>query len=430
LDLINCTNLIPLQGLGIDFFMGFLYNIFINIYGAMISLASFFGEKARKLRAGQRQAFELLVSKIDPNTSYVWFHAASLGEFEQGRPVMEQLKKEQPDTKILLTFFSPSGYEVRKNYEGAAIVSYLPLDTPGNAFRFMKLVKPVKAVFIKYEFWPNYLLALKAQKIPVYSISAIFRPEQIFFKWYGKWYRDLLCTFNHIFVQDKTSLDLLHANGIENVTVAGDTRFDRVTDLAKTSNIIPLVETFVKESKKVIVAGSTWPKDEELLVRYLKEHADVKLILVPHEIHEAHLSGIIKLLDTNFVRYTQADHSSVLYANCLIVDTMGMLSSIYRYASVAYIGGGFGVGIHNTLEAAVYDVPVVFGPNYLKFREACELIAAGGAFSVDTYETFEANLDILLNNKLSGKLAGDYVKNNTGATKMIIKLLCTPLTSK
>jgi len=410
--------------------MGFLYNFFINIYGALISLASLFVEKARKLRCGQREAFELLESKIEPNARYIWFHAASLGEFEQGRPVIEQLRQEQPDTKIILTFFSPSGYEVRKNYEGADIVSYLPLDTPGNAKRFIKLVKPVQAVFIKYEFWPNYLLALKAQKVPVYSISTIFRPEQIFFKWYGKWYRDLLSTFNHIFVQDNISLELLLAHGIEKVSVAGDTRFDRVADLAKKARTIPLVEAFVSGAQKVIVAGSTWPKDEELLVRYLREHADVKLILVPHEIHEAHLSGILSLLENNFVRYTEADKTSIHTTNCLVVDTIGLLSSIYRYASVAYIGGGFGVGIHNTLEAAVYDVPVVFGPNYHKFREARELIAEGGAFTVDNYETLEANLDNLLKDNQSGKLAGDYVKKNTGATEMIIKSLCPPSASK
>jgi len=346
-----------------------------------------------------------------------------LGEFEQGRPVMEQLKKEQPETKILLTFFSPSGYEIRKNYAGADIVSYLPLDIPGNAWCFVNLVKPSKAIFIKYEFWPNYLRALKAANVPVYSISAIFRPEQVFFKGYGKWYKSLLETFTHVFVQDKASLELLATNGINKVSVAGDTRFDRVADLAKQAKVIPLIEAFIKGTEKIIVAGSSWPKDEELLVRYLKEHAGVKLILVPHEIHETHISGIARLLSTDFVRYTQATEVNVQQVNCLIVDTIGLLSSIYRYANVAYIGGGFGIGIHNTLEAAVWNVPVVFGPNYEKFREARELIALGGAFSINDYETLEIQLDNLLADNKAGQIAGEYVKINTGATGLIIEKL-------
>jgi len=410
--------------------MNHLYNIAISIYGALIFLASLFNEKARLLHDGQHQAFKLLKEKIDPNATYVWFHSASLGEFEQGRPVIEQLKREQPDIKIVLTFFSPSGYEVRKNYAGADIVSYLPLDTPRAASKFVELLKPAKAIFIKYEFWPNYLLALQAAKVPVFSISAIFRPGQVFFKSYGKWYRGLLGTFSHIFVQDVYSAELLEKYGLKNVSVAGDTRFDRVVDLAEQAKIIPLVEAFVGDAPKVIVAGSTWPKDEELLVRYLKAHAGVKLILVPHEIHEAHLSGITRLLDTDFVRYTQATDSSVLSTNCLIVDTIGLLSSIYRYTNVSYVGGGFGVGIHNTLEAAVYGVPVVFGPNYLKFREARELIAAGGAFSINNYEELEAQLDNLFADKQAGKIAGEYVTKNTGATAEICKILSLPDLSK
>lgn len=401
--------------------MGLLYNIGICFYKLGIFVASFFNEKVAKLRKGQRDAFAILKKNADANTSYIWFHAASLGEFEQGRPVMEQLKKEQPNTKILLTFFSPSGYEVRKNYAGADIVSYLPLDTPLAAWNFVRLVNPSKVVFIKYEFWPNYLKALKVANVPVYSISAIFRPQQIFFQWYGKWYKNLLKTIQHIFVQDKNSLELLQQNGITNVSVAGDTRFDRVTDLAAQAKRIPLVEAFVKGADKVIVAGSTWPKDEELLVRYLKLHPDVKLILVPHEIHTAHITGISKLLDGKFVRYTDANEENVLTTNCLVVDTIGLLSSIYQYARVAYIGGGFGVGIHNTLEAVVWNVPVVFGPNYRKFREARELIAIGGAFSIPYYKLLEVEFDKLLNDAKAGKIAGEYVKNNTGATNLILK---------
>ena len=403
--------------------MKILYSIGISIYGAFIFLASLFNEKARLLRKGQHDAFDLLKGKADPNARYVWFHAASLGEFEQGRPVIEQLKREQPGIKILLTFFSPSGYEVRKNYSGADLVSYLPLDTPANAARFVKLVKPSKVIFIKYEFWPNYLLTLKEANVPVFSISAIFRPEQVFFKGYGKWYLHLLGTFKHIFVQDQVSLDLLERHQISNASICGDTRFDRVYDLFMQAKQLPLIEAFVKTAEKVIVAGSTWPKDEELLVRYLRLHPDVKLILVTHEIHYAHISEISKLLDGKFVRYSEATPENVQSTHCLVVDVIGILSSIYRYGQVAYIGGGFGVGIHNTLEAAVYGVPVVFGPNYHKFREARELIAVGGAFSISNYVILEAQFDALLKDPKAGKAAGEYVKQNTGATEMIIKRL-------
>lgn len=404
--------------------MRFLYNTGICLYQIVIFIASFFNEKAKKLRIGQREALTILKNKIEPDTSYVWFHAASLGEFEQGRPVIEELKKMNPGIKILLTFFSPSGYEIRKNYAGADVISYLPIDKASAAKKFVKLVKPSKAIFIKYEFWPNYFIALKAAGVPVYSISAIFRPEQVFFKWYGHWYKNLLQNIQHIFVQDNASMLLLKKHGIERVTVAGDTRFDRVADLATQAKKIPLVEAFVNGSKKVIVAGSSWPKDEELLVRYLKAHPDVKMILVPHEIHETHISGISKLIDGNFVRYTEATTENILNYNCLVVDTIGLLSSIYQYAHLAYIGGGFGVGIHNTLEAAVWNIPVVFGPNYQKFREARELIATGAAGSIMNYEQLEAEFEKMLNNTKAGNMAGEYVKNNTGATLLILKEIC------
>jgi len=402
--------------------MGSLYNFGIYFYKLGIWIFSLFNEKARKLLVGQNQAFAILEEKIIPNANYVWFHAASLGEFEQGRPVIEKLKLEQPDRKILLTFFSPSGYEVRKNYAGADIVCYLPLDTPSNAKRFVKLVKPSKAIFIKYEFWPNYLLALQAAKVPVFSISAIFRPQQVFFKWYGKWYRDLLSTFKHIFVQDLSSLQLLAESIITDVSVAGDTRFDRVYDLFQQAKQLPLIEEFCK-GKQVLVAGSTWGKDEELLVQYLNLHPDIKLILVPHEIHQAHITEISKLLNGNFVRYSDANSENLKTTNCLVVDVIGILSSIYRYANVAYIGGGFGVGIHNTLEAAVYGVPVVFGPNFQKFREARDLISIGGAFSISNFVILEAQIDQLFKSNEAGKKAGEYVKNNTGATELICKTL-------
>jgi len=403
--------------------MRLIYNIGIYFYKLAIFIASFFDKKARLLHKGQQEALTLLKEKVDPNAGYVWFHAASLGEFEQGRPVIERLKAENPETKILITFFSPSGYEIRKNYNGADIVSYLPLDTYFAARNFVKLVKPSKAVFVKYEFWPNYLLALQQADVPVYSISAIFRESQVFFKVYGGWYRSLLRVFSHIFVQDNASLDLLKKYDITNASVCGDTRFDRVYDLYSQAKQLPLIEEFAKGGQPIIVAGSTWPKDEELLVQYLKLHPDLKLILVPHEVHQSHILEISKLLDGKFVRYSEANSENLAQANCLVVDVIGILSSIYRYANVAYIGGGFGVGIHNTLEAAVWHVPVVFGPNYQRFREARELISVGGAFAISNYTLLETQLNRLLKDEQAGKMAGEYVKNNTGATQLILNKL-------
>lgn len=403
--------------------MKFIYNIGIRVYQLGIFVASFFNDKASKLRKGQSAAFGILQDKINPETEYIWFHAASLGEFEQGRPVIERIKQDQPDSKILLTFFSPSGYEIRKNYPLADVICYLPLDTKANAKRFVKRVNISKAIFIKYEFWPNYIQSLKRAGVAAISISAIFRPKQIFFRSYGQWYLRLLKTFAHIFVQDAASYQLLAERGFSNISVAGDTRFDRVNDLARQAKKIPLVEEFVKGAEKVIVAGSSWPADEELLVKYLKIHPEIKLILVPHEIHEGHISGIEKLVDGKCVRFTEADNTNIKQNNCLIVNTIGLLSSIYQYAHVAYIGGGFGVGIHNTLEASVWNVPVVFGPNYQKFREARELIALGGAFSISDDNELETLLNRLLTGNAAGQKAGNYVRENAGATDLIMQTI-------
>lgn len=402
-----------------------LYSIGISLYGVCIAVAALFNKKARKLYCGQRKAFSVLAGKIDPSKRYIWIHAASVGEFEQGRPLIEKIKSEQPDTPVLLTFYSPSGYEAKKNYPYADIVSYLPSDTKRNARKFVKMVNPSKAVFVKYEFWPNYLLALQEKGIPTFIVSAIFRRDQLFFKSYGKWYLSLLKTFDHIFVQTQASADLLAEYGVDkDVTVAGDTRFDRVVEQSTMAKQFPLIEQFV-DGKPVIIAGSTWLKDEELLIQYLNETPDIKLIIVPHEINKSHLYDIFKLLQGNYIRYTDATVADIDNYNCMVVDAIGMLSSLYQYASVAYIGGGFGVGIHNLLEAAVYDVPVVFGPNYQKFNEAKELIKAGGGFSVNNY----AELKDIFGNLLSdtenntGKIAGNYVRENTGATEKIFNLL-------
>ncbi|MDR0371770.1 MAG: 3-deoxy-D-manno-octulosonic acid transferase [Prevotellaceae bacterium] len=403
--------------------MNILYNIAILCYGRFIALATLFNAKARLLRNGQADSFAVLNTEINKNGEYTWFHSASLGEFEQGRPVIEALKRNKPEIKILLTFFSPSGYEIRKRYDKADVVVYLPLDTKKNARKFLQTVPLKQAVFIKYEFWPNYLQALFRSNIPVYSISAIFRPRQLFFKPYGKWYLNLLSGFTRIFVQDTPSFELLQQHRIKQVTVAGDTRFDRVLEIRQQAKKLPVIEAF-RAGKKMIVAGSVWPQDEKLLVQYADEHPDVKMVIVPHEIHRSHLDGLSALLKNNFITYSTATPEQACLSGRLVVDAVGFLSSIYQYADVAYIGGGFGVGIHNTLEAAVYGIPVVFGRNFQKFREARELIEIGGAFSITDYESLKTCFDLLLTDAgKAGTIAGEYVKNNAGATGKIIKEL-------
>jgi 3-deoxy-D-manno-octulosonic-acid transferase len=404
-----------------------LYNLSIYLYSFAVALVSPFHKKARMTREGQKKAYSILREKIDKDFKYIWFHAASLGEFEQGRPMIEKIKSDYPGYKVLLTFFSPSGYEVRKNYNGADIICYLPFDTPGRVRKFMNLVNPAIAIFIKYEFWYNYLSTLKKRNIPTYIISAIFRKDQIFFKWYGGFYRKVLGCFNHLYVQDEASKALLEEYGVDNVTVAGDTRFDRVLDIQSQARILDVVESFAgKDNKgKILVAGSSWPQDEEIFVDYFNEHPEMKLIIAPHEIHEEHIKSIIALLKRPYIRMSEATKENVSDKDCLIIDCFGLLSSIYRYGDIAYIGGGFGVGIHNTLEAAVYGIPVIFGPNYTKFKEARDLISVGGAFSVENKSSFKNKIEKLLNNddllNKSGHEAGHYVKNNAGGTERILR---------
>ncbi len=363
----------------------------------------------------------------------VWFHAASVGEFEQARPLIEKLRAENRQAKILLTFFSPSGYELRKNYAMVDKVVYLPFATGKNARRFLDIVKPEKVIFIKYEFWPAYLKELKKREIQTYLVSAIFRPKQLFFRWYGGLYKKLLTCFTRIFVQDTASIELLakhkiaratEEGGYENCQVTGDTRFDRVTAVAKEAKEVPFVERFAYEQPKVLIAGSTWPKDEELLVKYVMNRPDVKLVLVPHEIHEGHLHEIFQLFLGQMVRYTQANTCNIVSTQTVVVDTIGYLSSIYRYGHVAYIGGGFGVGIHNTIEAAVYGMPVVFGPNYKNFREAKGLIAAGASRSVRNYAELEAALDeAFARRDEMGEAAKAYCQSELGATDAIYQAI-------
>ncbi len=405
--------------------MKWLYNFGIFCYKQLVSLAAIKNAKARKLSQGQKELFGYLTQKADSQGGYIWIHASSLGEFEQGRPLIESIKQNRPEAKILLTFFSPSGYEVRKEYNGADLVCYLPFDLPGNVHRFLDLVKPTCAIFIKYEFWANYLNELNRREIPTYIISAIFRPQQVFFHpyTYGNFFRRLLYNFTHLYVQDENSQQLLEGIGITNVTIAGDTRFDRVCNIRQAAKELPSVESFTS-NRPTLIAGSSWPKDEEILIDYFNRHPQLKLILAPHEIHESHLQFIEKLLKRPAVRYSQATPEAIAQSDCLIIDCFGLLSSIYRYGTLAYVGGGFGVGIHNIAEAAVYGIPVIFGPNYDRFKEAHELIACQGGFTIHNEKEFIDLADQLLSNpdKLNdaGNRAGHYIASNSGATGIIL----------
>lgn len=403
-----------------------LYNLAIGIYDLIVHIMAPFSRKPRKMMKGHWVVYELLRQQIEKDDRYIWFHAASLGEFEQGRPLIEKIRAKYPDYKILLTFFSPSGYEVRKNYRGADVVCYLPFDKPRNVKKFLDISNPVMAFFIKYEFWKNYLDELNKRRIPVYSVSSIFRKDQIFFKWYGGTYRNVLKNFDYLFVQNEASRRFLSKIGINKVTVVGDTRFDRVLQIREEAKELPLVEKF-KGDSFTLVAGSSWGPDEDLFLEYFNTHPEMKLIIAPHVIDENHLVEIISKLKRPYVRYTRADERNVQKADCLIIDCFGLLSSIYRYGEVAYIGGGFGVGIHNTLEAAVYGIPVVFGPKYHKFMEAKQLIEAQGAFSISNYEELGSLFDRFLTDehfhRETGSNAGFYVTNNAGATDKVLSMI-------
>ena len=432
-----------------------MYQIVIYLYLCGVAIASLFSEKVRKMWRGEREAIRILKERVDPQAQYVWFHAASLGEFEQGRPLMERLRRDHPEYKILLTFFSPSGYEVRKNYEGADIVCYLPLDTIRNARRFLRAVRPVMAFFIKYEFWYNYLHILKHRQVPVYSVSSIFRPEQVFFRWYGRQYSRVLKCFTRFFVQNEQSRELLAKLGITEVDVVGDTRFDRVLQIRDAAKQLPLVESFTSGAPHVFVAGSSWPPDEEIFIRYFRDHPEWKLIIAPHVIGEDHLQQIEKLLEgREVIRYTQiaplsspegdtVASSSKGKSNetpsgavggapgavggALIIDCFGLLSSIYRYGQVAYVGGGFGVGIHNVPEAAVWGMPVFFGPNNERFQEAQELKHNGGGIEISSYDDFARQMDRFAADAslitTLGNAAGSYVTDRAGATGKIFQRL-------
>ena len=400
------------------------------------------GKKIIALLKGQREALDKEhIAQLQALRGAIWIHSASVGEFEQARPIIERLRETGERLKIVLTFFSPSGYELRKNYELVDGVFYLPFPNRHNANKFIDALQPSKVLFVKYEFWPPYLRVLKKRGIPTYSISAIFRPTQRFFHWYGKSSLNLLKCFTHLYVQDEASRALLAEHGIANCTVTGDTRFDRVKAIVDSqkskvdSRFTPIAQ-FVEGAERVLVAGSTWPKDEVLLQKYIEdlrlkiEDCSAKLILVPHEINEEHLHFIFNLFEGKMVKYSVISNmpsnesrvNILQHAQVMVLDTIGLLSSIYRFGQVAYIGGGFGVGIHNTIEAAVYGVPVLFGPNYHHFREAQGLIDAGAARSISNYAELEEAIETsFANHEEIGKKAADYVQSELGATQKIFE---------
>jgi 3-deoxy-D-manno-octulosonic-acid transferase len=408
-----------------------LYNLGIRVYHLAILVASLFNKKARLWIHGRKRIFEQISTKIDPASSVIWFHCSSLGEFEQGRPVMEKIHDIFPGRKILLTFFSPSGYEIRKNYSGADYIFYLPLDTRRNALKFLSLVKPETVFFIKYEYWFHFLSHLQKMNVKIYLISGIFRPGQVFFKWYGKWFREILRSFHHLFVQDNESAGLLKSIGFENVTICRDTRFDRVYSIAQKAIEFPLIRSFTN-GKMTLIAGSTWPPDETIIVRFINENKlPVKYIIAPHEIHEHGITQLQESILRKTVRYTSLDESEIKEADVLIIDTIGILSSVYQYGSMAYIGGGFGKGIHNILEAATFGLPIIFGPNFQKFHEANDLIKLNGAFSIKNLGDFNRIINTFIANHQAFKTAGEnsreYVRSNLGATDIITKFVRSSL---
>ncbi|RDV13401.1 3-deoxy-D-manno-octulosonic acid transferase [Pontibacter diazotrophicus] len=405
--------------------MKLLYDIGLKAYKAAIALAAPFNEKAKQMQQGRQQQFERLQQALHGNQSpVVWFHCASLGEFEQGRPVIEAFREAFPEYKILLTFFSPSGYEVRKNYSGADFVLYLPLDSEENATKFIKLVQPKLAVFVKYEFWHYYLQQLQEQQIPVLSISAIFRKEQVFFKPYGQFYRNILKRFTHIYTQNKQSLELLRRINVPHASVAGDTRFDRVLQTAAAVKILPLVEAFVQQ-QQVFMVGSNWPADMEVLLPLIRKYrSSMKFIIAPHEVNESSTSAVMQLVGEKAIRFSEATEADVANYEVLVIDNIGMLSSLYSYGTYAYIGGAFGKGLHNTLEAAVFGLPLFFGPRYSKFQEAKELVELNCAFPVSNAENLLLAFEKVYTSPAFRQRITEnekrYVKQQAGATAKIM----------
>ena len=405
----------------------FLYNISIVLYYIVVAFVSLWDKKAKQWIVGRKDIFKRMAEVISPEDKVVWIHAASLGEFEQGRPVIEKIREQQPEYKILVTFYSPSGYEIRKNYAGADYIFYLPIDTPGNAKKFLDVAHPEIAIIVKYEFWLNLLSELKRRGVRTYLISAIFRRNSIFFRSYGSIWRQALDSFEQMFVQNEESKELLHEIGFDNVVVAGDTRFDRVAEIARNVKKVPIVERF-KGDSPLFVAGSTWRPDEEILQTLINDNPQIKFVVAPHEMENSRIERIIAQTKGGAVRYTlcneESDFSKI---QVLILDTIGILSSVYGYATWSYIGGGFGVGIHNTLEAATFGLPIAFGPNYQKFKEARDMVALGAATKVESAEDLSAWFAPLRDDKSAlqraGSAAKSYTQRNQGATSLIMKIV-------
>lgn len=404
-----------------------LYDLGIKLYEYAVKIASYRNINAKKMCEGHKNIFTRLKAAIGGDTYIVWFHAASLGEFEQGRPVIEAYRKRYPNDKVLVTFFSPSGYEIRKDYQGADYVFYLPFDTSSNVKQFLDIVNPKKIFFIKYEFWINYLTEIHSRKIECYLFSAIFNPKQLFFKPYGGIYRKVLNSFTHIFVQDKDSLDLLASIGVSNVTVAGDTRFDRVSEIVRNGKELPLIKTF-KAAQRVFIVGSSWEPDDKIVTDIIFQNKEnIKFIIAPHQITEQKISTLAETLSAAghpTARYTKCTPEEATSAEVLLIDIIGILSSTYKYAELGMIGGGFGVGIHNTLEAATFGLPLMFGNNYHRFKEACDLIDLGAATSIESStEAIEWFNSMITSKELLAKCslaAAGYVKRKTGATDIIL----------
>jgi 3-deoxy-D-manno-octulosonic-acid transferase len=405
--------------------MLFIYSIIISIAGLLLQIIAFFVPKINLFVAGRKEVFPTLKAKIKPTDQTIWFHAASLGEYEQGLPVIERIKEKYPTHKIIISFFSPSGYEVRKNNTLADATVYLPLDSKKNVSKFIQLVHPEIVFFIKYEFWPNYLNELKSQNIPTYLISGIFREKQAFFKWYGGFYRKALDAFTYFFVQNENSLQLLHQLGKENAIVSGDTRFDRVASILERDNTLDFIAEF-KNGTTTIVAGSTWHKDEELLIDFINSNStDTKYIIAPHNIKQDQIQQLKNSCAKKVVLYSEKEGKELKDNDVFIIDTIGILTKIYSYADIAYVGGGFGnPGVHNILEPATFGIPIVIGPNYSHFAEAIELVQIGGCISVNNPENFQAILNELISDSLvqksKGNLSAQFVQKNKGAVAKIM----------
>lgn len=406
--------------------MLFLYNIAITLADFFLKIIALFNPKMKLFVAGRKTVFETLSQKIKPQDKTIWFHAASLGEYEQGLPVIEKIKEKFPSHKIVLTFFSPSGYEVRKNNVVADATVYLPLDTKNNAQKFLKIVHPEMAFFIKYEYWPNYLNELKKENTPTYLISGIFRENQLFFKWYGQFYRNALNSFTYFFVQNEASKKLLVQLGKTNVVVSGDTRFDRVATILEKDNTLDFISEF-KNNSLTIVIGSSWPKDESLLIDYINSTTqNTKFIIAPHNIKAEQIEQLKNSISKKTVLFSEKENKNLADFDVFIIDTIGILTKIYSYADIAYVGGGYGnPGVHNILEPATFGVPIVIGPNFSHFAEATALVNLGGCLSIIQPIELKNAFDSLISDNTirdkKGTICRDFVKTNTGATNSILE---------